>query len=94
MHTEFWLGDLHLISGLRRQILKWMLGKCNQWLKEKDIKMDVGEMCCIEEVFQTAVVGHLNLNNILKLGECNCSTHLLELVKFYKISYWQHKLVF
>ena len=50
---------------------------------EGDIKIDVGEMCCIEEVFQTAVVGHLNLNNILKLGESNCSTHLLELVKFH-----------
>ena len=42
MHTEFWLGDLHLISGLRGQILKWMLGKCNQWLKEKDKDDHVG----------------------------------------------------
>lgn len=58
---------------LRRQMLIW----------EGDIKIDVGEMCCIEEVFQTAVVGHLNLNNILKLGESNCSTHQLELVKFH-----------
>lgn len=59
---------------------------------EGDIKMDVGEMCCVEEVYQTATVGHLNLNNILKLGESNCFLHLLELVKFHNVSYWQHKL--
>jgi hypothetical protein len=51
-------------------------------------------MCCIGEVFQTAVVGHVNLNNILKLEESNCSAHLLELVEFHKFLYWQHKLTF
>jgi hypothetical protein len=75
MHIEFWLGGLHLISCLG-DVLSW----------EGDIKMDVGEMCCAEEVFQTATVVHLNLNNILKLDESNLLPYPpVRIVKFHNI---------